>query len=183
MGKEAPTPAHERRDVRPEDASSGGWHLQSGLRTLFTYLDMRGMARGLLPTSDAASDDDAHAQAARFAKALQVPPFAHVLPANGAASAHMGERTAFVAACEALDLPPQAVMVVSDSSAVLRAARSAGSFSCYWRKLRPGAARALPSDFLRENCDGIKDVVEELNGVTYRDPDTEIRSKYGVYAT
>lgn len=30
---------------------------------------------------------------------------------------------------------------------------------------------------------GVQHAIEDVNGVTYRDPDTEIRSKYGVYAT
>ena len=82
-----------------------------------------------------------------------------------------------------LDLAPKAVMVVSADALVLRAARQAGSFACHWVKTSPGEAKKLPSDFTALDADGIKDAIEELNGVTFRDPDTEIRSKYGVYAT
>ena len=44
-------------------------------------------------------------------------------------------------------------------------------------------ASAGPADFRATDTDGIQVAVEDLNGVTYRDPDTEIRSKYGVYQT
>ncbi len=177
VDRRAPPLAH---DQRPEQS----WHLQPGLRVLFTYLDMRGMMRGVLASEENAADEEAaRAQAASIAKALQVPPFQLVLPTEHVALARRGERSAIVAACTALELPPKAVMVVSDQSAVLQAARQAGAFSCHLVKRTPGAPSALPSDFRALDCDGIQDAIEELNGITYRDPDTEIRSKYGVYAT
>jgi hypothetical protein len=202
-------PRAEARDQRPASA----WHLQSGVRDLFTYLDMRGMVRGLVPSEDRTSDDGAAEQASRMVQSLQVPEFARVLNAAEMAAARRGERDPWTALYHDLGLPPQSVMVVSDSSALLRGARAAGSFACYWRKRLPGAPKQLPSDFSAEvrvhvprgcsprhvgpsrpptvlracdapqDCLGIQDVIEQLNGVTYRDPDTEIRSKFGVYAT
>ena len=66
---------------------------------------------------------------------------------------------------------------------MLRAARHAGSYACHWVKSGPTAAKALPADFSARDAEGIKDAIEELNGITFRDPDTEIRSKFGVYQT
>jgi len=118
-----------------------------------------------------------------MSKSLQVPPWKMVLPVEESSKARLGERSAIIAACTALDLEPQHVMVVSDHAPVLRAARQAGSFACHLVKRTPGAPTALPSDFRAMDCDGIQDAVEELNGVTFRDPDTEIRTKYGVNQT
>ena len=94
-----------------------------------------------------------------------------------------GERSAIVAACLALDLLPKQVMFVSDHSPVLQAAKQAGAFSCHLVKRAPGAPDSLPSDFRALDCYGIQDAVEELNGITFRDPDTEIRTQFGVYST
>lgn len=175
---------NERRMKTPDDQRpENSWHLQPGLKVLCTYLDMRGMQRGVLPSAEKVSDEEGSAEAAHFAKALQVAPFGVVLPVDLAAAARRGERSAIVEAITAFDLPPQALMVVSDEAAVLRAARQAGSFACHWVKRVPGAPQALPSDFTAHSCDGVKDAVEELNGVTFRDPDTEIRTKFGVYQT
>ena len=167
------------RNQRPENS----WHMQPGLRTLLTYLDMRGMARGLLADEEKTTEEEVQEQAAHFVRSLQVPPFDLVLPPADAAAARLGETTAVHSACTAFDLPPQALMVVSDHPAVLQAARRYGSFACHFVKRIPGAPKALPSDFRADDCDGVKDAIEELNGITFRDPDTEIRSKYGVYAT
>ena len=63
------------------------------------------------------------------------------------------------------------------------AAKAAGVFSCYFAKRLPGVAKKLPSDFTAESCVGVQHAVEDLNKPTFRDPDTEIRTKYGVYVT
>ncbi|KOO27999.1 hypothetical protein Ctob_007043 [Chrysochromulina tobinii] len=155
-----------------------------GLRVLFTYLDMRGMARGVIASDESAQDDaSARAQAASIVKSLQVPPFSLVMPAADVALARRGERSAIVAACLAMDLLPKQVMFVSDQSPVLQAAKQAGAFSCHMVKRAPGAPDSLPSDFRALDCYGIQDAVEELNGITFRDPDTEIRTQFGVYST
>jgi hypothetical protein len=177
---EARRTAPLHRDQRPEQS----WHLQPGLRVLFTYLDMRGMARGVIASDESAQDDaSARAQAASIVKSLQVPPFSLVMPAADVALARRGERSAIVAACLAMDLLPKQVMFVSDQSPVLQAAKQAGAFSCHMVKRAPGAPDSLPSDFRALDCYGIQDAVEELNGITFRDPDTEIRTQFGVYST
>lgn len=177
---EARRTAPLHRDQRPEQS----WHLQPGLRVLFTYLDMRGMVRGVIASDESAQDDaSARAQAASIVKSLQVPPFSIVMPAADVALARRGERSAIVAACLALDLLPKQVMFVSDHSPVLQAAKQAGAFSCHLVKRAPGAPDSLPSDFRALDCYGIQDAVEELNGITFRDPDTEIRTQFGVYST
>ena len=56
----------------------------------------------------------------------------------------------------------------------------AGARPQYVRSIGP---RALPTDFRAEGMIGVQHAIEDVNGVTYRDADTEIRSKYGVYAT
>ena len=141
------------------------------------------MARGLLASDDKETEEEVNEQARQLSKSLQVPEFAHVLSCTATKATRAGERSAVVAACAALELPPHAVMVVSDQGGVLRAARQAGSFSCHLVKQLPGAPKNLPADFTAKDCAGVKDAVEELNGVTFRDPDTEIRTKYGVSAT
>ena len=55
--------------------------------------------------------------------------------------------------------------------------------TCFARKRLPGAPASVPSDFRADDLAGVRHAVEDLNGITYRDPDTEIKSKYGVYCT
>ena len=41
----------------------------------------------------------------------------------------------------------------------------------------------LPSDFTVKAIADVKESIEEINGITFRTPDTEIRTKYGVSVT
>ena len=41
----------------------------------------------------------------------------------------------------------------------------------------------LPSDFTIRGVGDVKDAIEEINGITFRTPDTMIRTNYGVSVT
>ena len=171
-----------RRDERPDDPSMS-WHLQPHTRELLTYCDMRGMARVLLPVG-VETDEAGITQAANFSRSLKVPEFAHVLSVDEMEATRRGEPSAIVRACSALGLPKSSnIMIVSDQSAVLRAAKAARSFSCFFVKRLPGAPKSLPADFTAQDMRGLQDAIEELNGVTFRDAETEIRTKFGVNVT
>ena len=172
-------------DERPADSTLAGssWHLQSGAREILTYCDMRGILRALLPF-DVDSDEAAIAQGAQLARALQVPEFCHVLSLDDAAATRRGEPSAIVQACAALELDSSSnLMLVSDEKGVLRAARAARTYSCFFVKRLPGAPSRLPADFHADDMRGLQHAIEDVNGVTFRDADTEIRSKFGVYQT
>ena len=74
-------------------------------------------------------------------------------------------------------------MFVSDHRATISAARTGRAFSCYFAKNIPGRPKKIPSDFTIKAFAEVQDAIEEVNGVTYRTPDTEIRTKYGVSVT
>ena len=150
-GKATRAPAaHERpADANAEVSGSSGasWHLQPGARDLLTYCDMRNITRLLLPF-EVDSDEDAIAQGAQLARALQVADFGHVLSCEEAAATRRGEPSAIVRACATLELQTTAnLMLVSDQSAALRAAKSARVFTCFFLKRLPGAPTKLPADF------------------------------------
>ena len=130
------------------------------------------------------ADEEGQKQAASLCKALQVPPFALVLGSEAAAALRRGEPSPLTDAHASLDLGATSeMMVVSDQSKVLRAAKQARIFSCFFVKRLPGAPGSLPASFRAEDLMGVQHAIEELNGVTFRDADTEIRSQYGVYQT
>ena len=147
----------------------GGWNLQPGAGALLGYLDLRGMARALLPSEAAADDDAAAAHAAAACQKLAQPPFGHVVGLDGAAALRRGDEAAVRDASEALGVPPSALVVVSDADAVLNAARRAGAVGVYVKKAAPGAkARVAGAEHCVEGMDGVRDAVEEINGVSWR---------------
>ena len=174
----------ENPNVRPLDQEAM-FAFQHGARDLLTYLDMRGIARILLPSPDAVTDKQAQQEAAQIVLSLQVPQFAHVISAADAVAAREGNsKQLLLDAHAALSLGATSeLMLVSDEPGLLRGAKEARIFSCHYYRKLPGAARSLPSDFRAENLGDVQSAVEELCGVTFRDPDTEIRTKLGVYQT
>ncbi|EOD41132.1 hypothetical protein EMIHUDRAFT_199336 [Emiliania huxleyi CCMP1516] len=163
---------------RRAQVDTGGYAFQPGAKDLLHYLDMRGMLRLLLPSDD---DDDVarmEAQAASLAESLQVPPFATSLDPAAAARARRGEAEALGEVAEALDLTPGSVMVVSDHSTVVAAARRARMLSCYVAKPIEGRPRRLPADFCVDELSLTRGCIEECNGATFRDGNTEIISRY-----
>ena len=95
-----------------------------------------------------------------------------------------GEPDAIVQACATLELARSSnLMLVSDQSKALRAAKAARVFTCFYLKRLPGAPRSLPADFRADGMADVQSAIEDLNGVTFRDADTEIRSQFGVYQT
>lgn len=131
------------RHERPADEAAS-WHMQPGARELLTYCDMRNIYRCLLP-ADVDSDEAAQAQAARLSKALQVPDFLHVLSLEEAESVRKGEHSAVAATLAALELEKSSnLMIVSDEGPVLKAAKAARVFSCFFIKRLPGAPISRP---------------------------------------
>ena len=190
-GLNRPRGGPENPNVRPVDQEAM-FRFQHGARDLLQYLDMRGIARVLLPSPGVETDDAAHEEAAMLTKALQVPPFALVLGHAEAAAARGGgggDAASAVAAQllgvhGALELGATSeLMVVSDDAALIRGAKKVRIFSCHYYRRVPGAAKSLPSDFRAEKLAEVQSAIEELNGVTFRDPDTEIRTQFGVSVT
>lgn len=151
------------------------------------YLDMRGMQRAFLGDDRDPASPSGHSQhgqpgmekqAASLAEALRVPPFALSLGAHDVASIRRGEPLPLIQAAEALALPPHTVMLVSDSTAAISAARAAKLLSCYVAKRIEGRPRRYPADFCVADFEEITDCIEEINGATFRDNNTEIISKY-----
>lgn len=170
--------AHATSEANAQ-ADQGGYAFQSGAKDLMHYLDMRGIRRALLcDERDRDHDRGAHAhapqsmEASSLVEALRVPPFALSL------SIRRGEPLPLRQAAEALALPPGTVMLVSDSTAAISAAREAKLVSCYVAKRVEGRPRRYPADFCLADFEEVTDVIEELNGVTFRDNNTEIISKY-----
>ena len=109
---------------------------------------------------------------------------ADVLSLDDAQAARQAEGQGIGGIIDALSLATTSnLMLVSDHGPALRAAKLAGAFSCHFHKRLPGAPRTLPADFRAEDLEGVQAAIEELNGVTIRDADTEIRSQFGVYQT
>ena len=123
-------------------------------------------------------------QAATIARALQIPPFQLVLGVDEARSVLRGEPAPLHHCLASLDLGASSeLMLVTDERAALRGAKQARIFSCHFARKLPGAPKSLPADFRADNCGGVQDAIEDLNGITYRNTDTEIRSQFGVYQT
>lgn len=193
----APTALNQPRggpedpNVRPVDKEAM-FRFQHGARDFLQYLDMRGIARVLLPSPDVETDEAASEEAAMLTRSLQVPAFALVLgraeavAARGAAGGSDASSTAaaLLGVHAALELGATSeLMVVSDDAALLRGAKKAGVFSCHYYRNVPGAAKSLPSNYRAATLAEVQTAVEELNGITFRDPSTEIRTKFGVYQT
>lgn len=183
-----PTPGALPDNVRPPgtEVTFGGatWSLQPGTRELLTYLDMRGMMRLVMPSAGVESDEAAGQQAAQLAHTMRVPPFHHILSLDDAAACRRAEPEPLARLRDALMLPTSTeLMVVSSDGGVLKAAKKASSFSCYFFRRLPGAPSRCPSDFHADDMAGVRHAVEDLNGITFRDPSTEIRTQYGVSTT
>ena len=177
--------APDERPVDPDAPAVAGmsWHLQPGVRDLLTYCDMRNIYRVLLPY-DVEDDEAGYAQAAQLARSLQVPEWHHVLSRDEVAATRRGESAVLAALCGSLELANSSnLMLVSDESAPLRAAKAAGVFSCFFLKRLPGAPTRRPADFYAGDMTGLQHAIEDINGVTFRDSNTEIRTKFGVYQT
>lgn len=175
-------------NVRPpgEEVTMGGytWALQPGVRELLIYLDMRGMARLMMPSASVSSDEEAERQAAQLTHTMRVPPFTQVLGHEDTMACRRGESAPLARLRDALELPSSTeLMLVTDDAAALRAAKAARSYSCYYYRRLPGRPSRLPTDFHADHMSGVKHAVEDLNGVTFRDPSTEIRTEYGVSTT
>ena len=159
-------------------ATESEWDMQPGAGELLRYIDMRGMARVLLPSDDKAGGDGA-AEGAAMCKKLQCPGFAHVLASGVASALRKADAAPLLELCEVLGLPSSSVMIVTDHQASLSAARQARFFSTFVAKPIEGAPRRLPSDFAATNMNSLREVIEEVNGFSFRDSSTEIRaSKY-----
>ena len=200
---------HEDPALRPRSEGDGGWHLQPGLRELLRYVDMRGMGRLLLArdaeaaaaAAAAAAAEDAgpeavaaavaaaaDAQAASLSRALQLTPFAAAMAVpEGGSDGEQARRGAVQSlvegACRRLELPPRQVMLVSDEPLVLRAATAVGTLTCYVAKRIPGRPQRVGGTTHTaagsEVCAEIKTAIEEENGVTFRQPDLDVRSPFG----
>ena len=169
---------------RPVDLETQ-FRFQHGARDLLQYLDMRGIARVLLPSPDAAStDEEAALQGEMVARSLQVPPFEFILGSSEAARARSGEPAAFLHTHASLGLGATSeLMLVSDDAVALRGARQARIFACHFYRKIQGAPKTLPSNYRAARMDDVQSAVEDLCGITYRDTDTEIKTKYGVSQT
>ena len=158
-------------------AAESEWQMQPGAGDLLRYIDMRGMARVLLPSDD--KDADGAAEGAAMCKQLQCPGFAHVLASSDASAVRRADAAPVLELCEVLGLPSNSVMIVTDHQASLSAARQARLFSTYVAKQIEGAPRRLPSDFAAKDMNSVREVIEQVNGFSFRDSSTEIRaSKY-----
>lgn len=170
-------------NIRPPSDTAGSWHLQPGVRELLAYLDMRNIRRALLP-ADVESEEAVAKQEATISRALQLPAFMQVLSLDEAKACRQGDAAPLQSLHKALDLSSTSeLLVVTDDATVLRTAKQARSFTCYFVKRLPGAPKSLPADFRADDCMAVRHAVEDLCGVTFRDTDTEIRSQYGVYQT
>ena len=74
-------------------------------------------------------------------------------------------------------------MVVSDDPEIIEAARRSrlGLQTCFFRKPLPGVPAMLLSDFTANSMLEVRHAIEEINGVSFRDSDTEIRTSFGVH--
>lgn len=163
-----------------------GWNFQPGLRELMQYVEMRGMQRVLLPSESddiTLTDAAAESQAAHITQALKLTPFSRVLPAVAAAALRGGDTQPLHSLCETIDLLPTELMVVSDDQRVISTSRAAKCFAVYFAKQLPGTPQRIPSSFTIRSLAGVQDSIEDLNGVTFRSPNTEIFTKYGVSVT
>ena len=122
--------------------------------------------------------------AAQLTHTMRVPPFTQVLGHEDTMACRRGESAPLARLRDALELPSSTeLMLVTDDAAALRAAKAARSYSCYYYRRLPGRPSRLPTDFHADHMSGVKHAVEDLNGVTFRDPSTEIRTEYGVSTT
>lgn len=161
-----------------KQADRSGYAFQHGSKDLLHYLDMRGMRRVLLPSDDASDAAVIDAQAAALAQALQVPPFALVLPAAAAAAVRRGETQPLQDVCTQLGMAPERAMLVSDDSATIACGRKTRLLSCYVAKRLPGRAERIPADFCVGEFEEVRAAVETSNGVTFRDGSTEVISAF-----
>jgi len=167
--------AHADRELSSQ-GDRQGYAFQPGAKDLLHYLDMRGMARVLLPSEG--SEAHTGAQAAALASALQVPPFAASLETAGAEGVRRGEHSSLLLLADALGLPACSLMVVSDDTAAIAAARRASMLACYVAKRIDGRPRRYPASYSVAELEDVRGCIEEVNGVTFRDNNTEILSKY-----
>lgn len=143
---------------------------------------MRGMSRVLLP-SEVESDHLAEENGKTISKMLKISPFSTVVPVQIEQKLRHGDGSAFEQLSAMLELEPRHLMLVSDHRATISAARGGRVFSCYFLKNVEGAPARIPSDYTITKISQVKDAIEELNGVTFRSFDTEIKTKYGVNCT
>ena len=159
-------------------ATESEWNVQPGAGDLLRYIDMRGMLRVLLPSDDAPGGDGA-AEGATMCRQLQCPAFAHVMASGDASALRKADSAPVLELCKVLGLPSSSVMIVTDHQASLSAARQARLFSTHVAKQIDGAPRRLPSDFSAKDMNSLREVIEEVNGFSFRDSGTEVRaSKY-----
>jgi hypothetical protein len=161
-------------------SASAEWRLRAGVRELVQYLDVRGMRRALLTDATATTEAAAAEQARELTSKLQVPNWDYVLPvADAIALRERGEGAALLAASEALGLRLDSILVLSTEPRVIGAARALHAPSCYfWREV-PGVPKRIPADAVACSMNEVRHCVEDFNGVTFRDANTHIATRYG----
>lgn len=171
-------PAQDMRVASEIAAASAGWRLRAGARELMQYFEVRGMRRALL--SDASAAESATEQARELTAKLQVQSWDWVVPVSAAASLReSGDIAALQAACEALDVPLGSMLVLSASPRAISAARAAQAPSCYFWRNVPDAPKRIPADAVASSMNEVRHCVEDFNGVTFRDANTHISTRYG----
>ena len=122
----------------------------------------------------------AEARANTLVESLQVPAFDLVLPAEASAALRSGDPSGLQALTARLQLPPKEAMLVTCDTQALAAARRANWLACYFDRKLPGGAGRVPADFWVGDMKGLRFGIEDLNGITYREQSTHIRTRFGV---
>ena len=146
-------------------SSASAWSLNRGAAPLMKYLANRGMRCGLLmPSADTVSDD----MLASFHEQLDTQ-LDDSLTLSREAVHTFPDPDRLLQLLHARGLKPASVMLLTTQENSLRAAREAGCFSSLFlpRNARRPNVRA---DFTVSDLFKVQDVVEQLNGISWRKP-------------
>lgn len=168
--------------TQKQETESDQWDILPGVRELLQYVEMRGMMRVLLPNG-VEDDSAAQDQAMGITKSLKLSPFTTVVPLDLTEALRRGDGSAIKRLSDLLELEARRMLLVSDHTKTIGAGRSGRAYVCYFARKVEGAPARIPSDFVISAVSDVKDAIEDLNGVTFRTPDTEIKTKYGVNCT
>lgn len=177
-----PAESHDAAaDVRPPpSASAGGWRLRAGAGELIQYLDLRGMRRALLPDASSLTDSAAHEHAGELTAQLQAQPWDFVVLATSATSLReTGDAAALHAVSRTLDVPLGSLLILTVEPRALGAARAVQAPTCFFAREVPGTPKRLPADAVATSMTEVRHCVEDFNGVTFRDSNLHISTKYG----
>ena len=149
--------------------ASDSWNTQNGVKGLMAYMHTRGLKCGLLPRFDM-KDPELIKQGLEALSDQMDYKFTNLAdndPPSGKISASRFEANLAQFSRE-WSLEPNDIMVLSVDESLIKRAKLSGYFTCCLKQGGSNWQAAKAADWFVKNLPEVKLVVEELNGISFR---------------